>query len=343
MEKYNKLYQNNHSNIISNTKHANVDNTLDFIKDDLYFVDNSNVWLGLSINNIVTSGIDFILPSDICNNLIMSFQNGNSMIGYHYIDNSNNGAFMSGGKNQQLLLYTRDTINNTHDVSNYLRGLTLDKNNKIYIKQIPDIYNQNYELIVGGNLHTENLFINGNFIMNLIKCNNTITRKTYFNFGDKNTNFITNDLGNVIDVNNLYLDNSNNYGNLWVMDNAYFYSNVDISEALSIGTSLPSNTIALTISGNTIVQDLSSQNIQTNNLIFENTNYKLGEINFYKDINNNKFKAASIICNGSNYNGHSTGEIDIYLTNDTGINSRVFHIDASDNKLSIGNSAGQTK
>lgn len=33
-KKYNKLYQNNHSYIISNTKHANVDNTLDFIKDD---------------------------------------------------------------------------------------------------------------------------------------------------------------------------------------------------------------------------------------------------------------------------------------------------------------------
>ena len=42
--------------------------------------------------------------SDNSNNLIMSFQNGKAMVGYHYIDNSNNGAFISGGKNQQLLL-----------------------------------------------------------------------------------------------------------------------------------------------------------------------------------------------------------------------------------------------
>ena len=240
---------------------------------------------------ITTSGINVVNPlnNDICNNLSLSFQNGNSMVGYHYLNNGDSGAYLSAGKNQNLMLYTRDISENYYDDPSYARSLILDTSGNVSIHSLTgraEIYNDSttgisYEIAldvygntrINGNIYVDGITDVSGSIIN--ENSDIIAHGSIYIFGDQSIGTITNDIGNIINTTQIYNDNSNNLGNLWAMNNSHFYSNVDICGQLNVGTSLPDslgNTLALTVSGEAIFNDLSAINIEvSNNLIINNS------------------------------------------------------------------------
>ena len=136
----NNIYNNNHNFILSKFNNSNkkINNKLNTYTIKCANIqgynDLSYVWFNEVSNNgleFITAGID-LYSNDLSSNLLMSINNDKTLIGY----NTNfNSTILSGGKNQHLMLYNRNTSENLNNTSHYLNSLTIDNLGHVHIKK----------------------------------------------------------------------------------------------------------------------------------------------------------------------------------------------------------------